>query len=906
MVGLMLLALAAPAQASVIEGSYGDDNLDGSSNGDQIMAKAGNDVVNARGGSDEVHAGAGDDSVNGGAGSDMLAGKSGHDTLYGGTGADSLYGGKGDDHAVGGPGKDRLILGSGNDTAEYTVEDNLGKKDVYNAGKGSGDTLVIKIDSETMTTLGVTVEDIEDHFALGGDRVEFATLGFNLVAKRFESLQVIAPPPPPPPGASAVDDEYDSLGNVGIDVADPGAGLLANDDPGAMVDTYDAMSAAGGEVMVNADGTFSYRPPAGFRGVDTFTYSIGSGTGGDIGAVVTIDVGLVIWFIDQAAPAGGDGRLAGPFDSVGAFRTEANDQPNDIIYIATSTDPYLDAHLSLQNGQLLLGGEVDLVADIGVLAPPFSLPLPPPGVDGTELRTELATGSMIELADSNLVRGLVLSPASTGGAVSAISGSSAGGDTSITDVVIYLDDQIGGVSLTNQSGTLSYTGIVLSAVPTAGNAVQINGGSAAVTFDGIINYEAGGAAVDVLGGNTGSFDFNGISNVHDGTGLQFANADGTYSFTGIIDLDGGDAGIDILNGSSGTFTFGSGVDIVNPTGPAVNIQSLASGAVFNYDGDIVANSNVILSVDTAASGSVINFNKAAFNTLTSTGNPFGGIFLFDIDGNLEITTPTTITDPGFSSLFATDGDGVWTFNDLTINGQAGLNGGVDIFGQTNIVNFNNLNITTNSAGTGDATTGFLAGGNNTINVTGNSSVNADGGGALVLINVTNINMTFSSLTSTNNLNSQVGFAGDDGIQLLNVDGGTLDVTGLSTVHNADGVGINIEDVGAAVTFASVDIDGIGLNAVIAGVVFSNTGAVNIEGGSINDVGADGIRLGSATPTSAVFTLNNVTMTNIGGFNVTTGNSTLSGSGNAAAPFSCNDLGGNTGTILFNGGVDSCP
>jgi hypothetical protein len=445
-----------------------------------------------------------------------------------------------------------------------------------------------------------------------------------------------------------------------------------------------------------------------------------------------------------------------------------------------------------------------------------------------------------------------------------------------------------------------------------GIALNIQDSNASVTYSGgSITQSNNSALLNVENHSGGIINFGIDLTATNGTGLQFSNADGTYNFnsmTGVTTLNGGDAGIDILGGSAGTFTFASTTTITNPTGAAFNVQNLDAGAVINYDGSIQSDNDVFLSIDTTAAGSQINFNSTGGNSLTSTDNPNGAIFIFDADGDITLTTPTTIVRPGFSSLFATDGDGTWTFNDMTITDQMGLNGGIDVFGNMGTVNFTNLNITTDSAGTGDATTGFLAGGNNLINVFGNSSVNADGGGAVVLININQVNMTWQSLTSTNNLNSQIGFAGDDGVLLLNVAAGTFNVTGTTTVDNADGIGISIENTGATITLADIALSNIGQDGIISGVALNNPGIVNINGGTVDTVGFDGVRIGSNFGSGVLggFNLNNVTFTNIGGSVVETGNSVLSGSGNVAPVFSCNDFGGNTGKIFFNGGANSCP
>jgi VCBS repeat-containing protein len=468
-----------------------------------------------------------------------------------------------------------------------------------------------------------------------------------------------------------------------------------------------------------------------------------------------------------------------------------------------------------------------------------------------------------------------------------------------------------GIDIIGSTGQFTFSDTTIT--DPIGTAFKVDGGTADVTYSGgSITQGKNATTVNVQGGHTGTLNFGIDITATNGDGLQFDNADGTYNFntmTGSTTLNGGDAGIDILGGSAGTFTFSDTTTITNPTGAAFNIQDLEAGGTVNYNGSIRSNNDVILSIDTTAAGSNINFITNGANFLRSNNNANGGIFIFDADGDITITTPTTIVNSSFSSVFATDGDGIWTFNDLTITGQTGLNGGIDLFGQQGTVNFTNLNITTNSAGTGDATTGFLAGGSNIINVMGNSSINADGGGALVLIDVSEVNMIFQDITSTNNLTSQIGFAGDDGIDLLNVRAGTIDVVGTTTVRNVDGTGVSIEGVGATVTFNRLDLDTIGLDGIISGVVFDNPGAININSGSFANIGGDGFRIGhgpSGVGVSGGFNLNNTSFTNITGFVGRVANSVLSGSGNTAIPFSSSDGGGNTGKILFNGGADSVP
>ena len=75
----------------------------------------------------------------------------------------------------------------------------------------------------------------------------------------------------------AIDDTYSATLNTLLTVA-VGSGVLLNDFddniPGLTVTGFSASSAQGGTVTVNANGSFTYNPPNGFTGGDTFTYTI--------------------------------------------------------------------------------------------------------------------------------------------------------------------------------------------------------------------------------------------------------------------------------------------------------------------------------------------------------------------------------------------------------------------------------------------------------------------------------------------------------------------------------------------------------------------------------------------------------------------------------------------------------
>jgi len=96
---------------------------------------------------------------------------------------------------------------------------------------------------------------------------------------------------PPNVGPVAVDDSYIAQKDTVMNVPTV-SGLFVNDhdDVSFSLDSFDAASAEGGVVAVNPDGSFSYTPPAGYVGTDTFTYTIIDGMGLTDTATVTIDV----------------------------------------------------------------------------------------------------------------------------------------------------------------------------------------------------------------------------------------------------------------------------------------------------------------------------------------------------------------------------------------------------------------------------------------------------------------------------------------------------------------------------------------------------------------------------------------------------------------------------------------
>ena len=99
---------------------------------------------------------------------------------------------------------------------------------------------------------------------------------------------VAAPPVNTAPVAGA--DAYDTVAGQALSL--PAPGVLANDTDanGQVLTATGATQPAHGQVVLAADGSFTYTPQAGFTGSDTFTYRASDGTATSAAATVTIRV----------------------------------------------------------------------------------------------------------------------------------------------------------------------------------------------------------------------------------------------------------------------------------------------------------------------------------------------------------------------------------------------------------------------------------------------------------------------------------------------------------------------------------------------------------------------------------------------------------------------------------------
>src|SRR6185295_14806248 len=121
--------------------------------------------------------------------------------------------------------------------------------------------------------------------------------------------------------------------------------VTANDflgvNPTSTISAFDATTANGGQIVMTTSGAdmgkFTYNPPAGFEGTDTFTYTLTDNptvttAASNRTATVSITVSGMIWFINNNAAScvvAGCGRLTNPFSSLAAFQALNNGSGNN-------------------------------------------------------------------------------------------------------------------------------------------------------------------------------------------------------------------------------------------------------------------------------------------------------------------------------------------------------------------------------------------------------------------------------------------------------------------------------------------------------------------------------------------------------------------------------------------------
>jgi hypothetical protein len=525
------------------------------------------------------------------------------------------------------------------------------------------------------------------------------------------------PPSVTPPAA------YAAQAHIGISIPDGATDLFEGslitdvDGAGALpfsLTSGNGTSTNGGEVTINADGSFTYNPPVGFTGTDTFLYEIcDSGVPGSActDATATINVsGPRVWFVNNALGAAGDGRLSTPFNTLAAADTAAN-ATGDRIFVFTGGSNYTGGFGLLTNQRLIGQGVVDTDFDtaLGITPPVNSVARP--SINGTRP----TINGTINLATGVTARGFNVNHTTATG----VSGSGATGLT-INQVSVTTTTGVA-VNLANSSGTVSFTSVSANGAP---NGIVLNTTTGSFTVTGTGGAGTGGTIQNATGPGVSLTSTSAVSlasmNIAGGAddGIRGSTVTG-LSLTGVqVTSNGnavGEAGIDLTN-LFGTSTW-TGITVSGSAEDNVVIRN-SSGALtsLNVTSSTFSNNSAI-----GNDGFLMDASGTASITASLTGNTFtahrGDHFQAAAanSGNLNVVFANNTLTGGHATAL---GQGI-TINAATGVAFGGYTGRVDYD-----INGNNINgailsaITVNlgTSGVAGVFDGFVR--NNVIGTTG--------------------------------------------------------------------------------------------------------------------------------------------------------------------------------------------
>jgi methionine-rich copper-binding protein CopC len=499
---------------------------------------------------------------------------------------------------------------------------------------------------------------------------------------------------------NAVDDAYPHgiVGNVGVDSSLINYSVLTNDVIGGTpgIATYDALTAAGGTVVMTMSGVnagkFTYNPPAGYEGPDSFTYTATNGSDTDT-ATVSLVVGGMVWFINNNAGAcvsACDGRLSNPFTSLATFQAANDGVGNhpanaDNVFLYEGASAYTGP-VVLRPSQRLIGQDASAsISTITGLVPGASSASFPATNSGNGTFAQISGSSptgVVQLGTNNLVRGLRVST-TAGGAVgirgtsfgtftaseSQIAGSGAAvelqnGTLAATFTSIASSAAAHGIQLTSTTGTFAVTGT--AATPGSGGTISgatdagvILSSAAGVTLN-FMNVQ-GSANEGIRGATVNGFAMTGTTvsnngNVAGEAGVELTELTGTVGLTGVTVTGSAEDNMNVKN-TGGTLTM----TVVSSTFSS-NSSIGSDGLLLDASGTATITATITGSTFTANKGD--HFQAAAANdgnlNIIFTGNTLTGGHATALGQGITINAATGV--PGYT------GDVKYNISNNSING----------------------------------------------------------------------------------------------------------------------------------------------------------------------------------------------------------------------------------------------
>ncbi|MBD8527871.1 tandem-95 repeat protein [Pseudomarimonas arenosa] len=470
----------------------------------------------------------------------------------------------------------------------------------------------------------------------------------------------------------------------------------------------------------------------------------------------------------------------------------------------------------------------------------------------------------------------------------------------VFNAAVSLNGTTQGVDISNGSaGSFNFSSLDIDNVTGAG--INVNGGDGNLLFGSVDVNTSGAAGVSIANRLGGALTFSSIA-IQGTTGAAFSvnnhvgNIAATVNGSGIsksssgyvFDVNGMSSGtVQLLSGTLTASGSASGVRVQNVSGGAIEVTDLDAGT----SGARVSSQGITLSGNTAGTLSITDADIfiSGADAISATGG-----MTFNLDsGN---TSSVTLDAVSGHALNINGPTLVANVQSLSVNNAGGGTTGVSLVNTAGSKTIDQLTITTAS---GTAITANSAG---TLNVAGATNTIASTGGAAVDINATTIDFTLQTVTVTNstaqgidlsNLGAgsvfnvtgatQINGSTNEGIRIdtagagSNIDFGSVTINnrgntgvllaaiqgdvdfGATTIPNQGGVGgygIRAHNNPATISFASTTIsnatttiaetdpgadlfpdnEGDGDGIYLSG----NSGLFTIGGGSISNVGGDGI------------------------------------------------------------------
>jgi hypothetical protein len=609
------------------------------------------------------------------------------------------------------------------------------------------------------------------------------------------------------------------------------------DGPAAFTATLESAT-AGAVVTVSPDGTFTYVPPPGFTGVDSFTYRATGPDGQSDTATVYINVEHRVWYVRNDAEADGLGRSVDPFDTLA--EAESASQAGDTIYLfaGNGTTSGQSDGVVLKSGQRLIGEAVQL-------AVPATVNIN--GVDGPTLRSTTGAKPKIENDNAPDAPGEdngVSVPATAGSLTGVeIRGLEISGFDNAIDVtatgtnnasVTIRDNVISGANLEGIDVTAMSTGTVTLAIhdntlTTTGAAIDVQrtAGTAYITaFDN-----------NAVSGNTAGIGINISGAIFDAVpGSSFDIVSGGATVIGAPGNGVGQSGL-VLTSVQGRLTFAD-LDVFADGGAGLRASSTT--AYTGSAGLQLVVSNPGVAILEATGGPVVDISQTSISlplsSVKSTNSPTTGLALNGVTGSFSAEPTSSISNITSASgtAFQVGSSNATVVYKGTISTTQGR--GVDLTGNTgSTIDFSGT--LTLSTGANPA---FAATGGGTVTATDTAST-------LTTTTATALNVASTTIGEGGlRLRSVSANGAVSGIVLNNTGtSGTLIVSGTGAASlGGNGTGGTIQNTtGHAISLTST-LNPSFTNMTIQGAAGSGVNGTQVTGfafknGTINGAGSGG-------------------------------------------------------------------